>query len=362
MNKFSLRNKILITGVGGSAGLGFVKSLKYSKKPFYIIGCDSNRYYLERAIADEKFLIPSCKDPSYLKVLEKIIKITKPDLIYSQVDVEIEILSRHRKMFDKLKVKYFWPSEESIEICMNKYLSYLAWDKAKIKVPETILITTEKDLRKAVRLLGLPIWIREIKGAFGKGSLPAKSFNEAKIWISSHSGWGNFSAAKILDADCMVTWQSIWYKGKLIVAQSRKRLYWEFANRVPSGVTGLTGAGVTIRDKKVDEIALKAIYAVDKNPNGIFSVDLTYDKNGIPNPTEINIGRFFTTHYFFTKAGLNMPLIFTEIALKEKIPDFNKRINPLPVGLTWIRGLDFEPVLTTLKKLQLYEDKLKKLP
>ena len=50
----------------------------------------------------------------------------------------------------------------------------------------------------------------------------------------------------------------------------------------------------------VDEIALRAITAVDGSPHGIFSVDLTYDDEGVPNPTEINIGRFFTTHLFFT--------------------------------------------------------------
>lgn len=354
-------NRILITGVGGSAGLGFVKSLKDANPHFFIIGCNSDKYALERAIADEKFLVPPCKEPTYLKVLEKIISITKPDLIYSQVDAEIEVFSKNRKLFDKYKVKYFLPSEKTIDICLNKYLSYTAWSKAKIMVPKTFLINNEKDLKKAIEILGFPIWIREIKGAFGKGSLPAKSFEEARIWIDTHHGWGNFSAAELLKADKMVTWQSIWYKGELVVAQSRKRLYWEFANRVPSGVTGLTGAGVTVSDKIVDDIAIKAIYAIDKKPHGIFSVDLTYDKNGIPNPTEINIGRFFTTHYFFTKAGLNMPYIFIRIALNNEFPNLKTKINPLKEGLVWIRGLDFEPLLTTLDNLNLHKKKLKAL-
>ena len=29
--------------------------------------------------------------------------------------------------------------------------------------------------------------------------------------------------------------------------------------------------------------------------------------NGVPNPTEINISRFFTTVRFFTEAGINFP-------------------------------------------------------
>ena len=78
---------------------------------------------------------------------------------------------------------------------------------------------------------------------------------------------------------------------------------------------------------------------------------MTYHKNGVPNPTEINIGRFFTTHYFFTKAGLNMPKIYCDIALDGNFPALQKQINPLPDGLIWIRGMDVEPVLTTRSEL-----------
>lgn len=251
--------------------------------------------------------------------------------------------------------------KETVKICMNKYLSYQAWKKAGIKVPKTYIITKTDDLLKAFEDFGSPLWIREIKGA-GKGSLPVKSFEEAKMWIDIKNGWGNFSAAEMLEPDKMVTWQSIWFKGKLIVAQTRKRLYWEFANRVPSGVTGLTGTGITIKDKKVDKIAIKSIIAVDKKPHGIFSVDLTYDKKGVPNPTEINIGRFFTTHYFFTKAGLNMPYIFIKLGLEGKLPfKIKNKINPLPSNLAWIRGLDFLPKLSNIKEINLHEEKLKKM-
>jgi len=126
-------------------------------------------------------------------------------------------------------------------------------------------------------------------------------------------------------------------------------------------VTGLTGTGVTVSDQKVDEIAQAAILAIDKSPNGIFSVDLTYDeKTGIPNPTEINIGRFFTTHYFFTAAGLNMPYIALRCAFDEDIPFVKERLNPLPSGLAWVRGLDFEPVLTKIEDIRYYEKEFNK--
>jgi carbamoyl-phosphate synthase large subunit len=142
------------------------------------------------------------------------------------------------------------------------------------------------------------------------------------------------------------------------VAQGRKRLYWEFANRSVSGVTGITGTGVTLSDKKLDDLAVKAIKAIDDCPHGIYGVDMTYDKRGVPNPTEINIGRFFTTHQFFTEVGLNMPYIYLKAAFNERLPRIKKRINPLKNGLAWVRGMDTEPVLTSMKEIESFETKL----
>ena len=85
--------------------------------------------------------------------------------------------------------------------------------------------------------------------------------------------------------------------------------------------------------------------AIDSKPHGIFGVDMAYDKNGFPKPTEINISRFFTTILFFTEAGLNMPKIFKDIVLYNEFPNLEKKINPLPDGLVWLRGMDTKPFL-----------------
>jgi len=183
--------------------------------------------------------------------------------------------------------------------------------------------------------------------------------NFAKSWIDYFDGWGNFMAAEYL-SPTSVTWMSLWNNGELVVAQGRKRINWAFNDRTLSGVTGITGAGVTVSDHLVDEIARKSILSIDSTPHGVWSVDMTYDNNGVPNPTEINIGRFFTTSFFFTKLGLNMPYIYLKLAFDEELPEIEKKINPLPLGYTWIRGMDTEPVLTTMKQINEYENELKK--
>jgi carbamoyl-phosphate synthase large subunit len=137
-----------------------------------------------------------------------------------------------------------------------------------------------------------------------------------------------------------------------VVAQTRIRKGWTHGNRTVSGVTGVTKVGQTFSDATVDEISIKTVKAVDVKPHGIYGVDMTYDKNGIPNPTEINISRFFTTVLFFTEAGLNMPKMFKDIILYNEFPKLEKVINPLPDGLLWLRGMDTEPRLMTNADIQ----------
>lgn len=345
---------ILILGAGGSPATNFVRSLRDAPEKFNLIGTDCNKYYLQRAETDKKYLIPPATDKNYFNVLNEIIKQEKIDFLHAQNDIEIPIISENR---EKINTKYCLPSKESIRICSNKFESFKLWDKNGVPQPKTVFLRNQEDLRIAFSQLGEKIWIREISGAGGKGSLPVTDFDQAKYWISFNHGWGKFIAAEYLSPDT-ITWQSIWNNGKLIVAQTRKRLYWELGKISPSGVSGATGAAITTSDPILDKIAMDAIMAIDDKPNGIFSVDMTFNSDGVPIPTEINIGRFFTTHYFFTKAGLNMPYIFLKEVFGEYYQLPSKIINPLQDNLMWIRGMDFEPILTSLEKVESDEKKL----
>ncbi|MDD5180278.1 MAG: hypothetical protein PHT15_03355, partial [Gallionellaceae bacterium] len=274
--------------------------------------------------------------------------------LHLQNDYEVRAISRLRDKVTELGTKLYMPSADTIENCVDKQKSYAIWQASGVRVPETILLNDENDLKTAFDKFGSTIWVRAIEGGGGRGALPADNYEFARIWIERFKGWGTFTASELL-SEKSITWQSIWYEGELVVAQTRRRRSWNFGNRTLSGVTGITGVGETCSDPLVDRIAQDSILAIDKKPHGIFSADMTYDFAGFPKPTEINISRFFTTHYFFTKAGLNFPEIYCNIALDNNFPVLEKRINPLPDGLIWIRGMDQAPVLTTADKLVEFE-------
>ncbi len=342
--------KIQIGGAGGAPSNGFIKSLRESGRGDYLIGTSCVISDLFLADVDERYTIPAATEPSFKDTLLGMLAKVRPDFIHLQNDYEVRAVSRLREQIEALGVKHYLPAAETIENCVDKEKSYQIWQRSGIRVPKTMLLHSPDDLKKAFDKYGDTIWVRAIEGAAGRGALPADDYDFAKIWIDRYKGWGEFTASELLTKDT-VTWLSIWHHGELVVAQTRRRLSWNFGNRTLSGVTGITGVGETYSDETVDRVSQDAIFAIDAKPHGVFAVDMTYDKNGIPNPTEINIGRFFTTHYFFTKAGLNMPQIYCDIALDGNFPVLEKKINPLPDGLIWIRGMDVEPVLTTRTEL-----------
>ena len=352
--------RILVTAAGGAPAINFVRSLNDGEGEYYTLGVDSNKYTIHRAETDDIEMCPKATDPDYIPYLNYLIEKYDIHFLHTQPDVEVGVISENR---DKLKCKTFLPAQKSVEILRDKFLSYEKWSKAGVPVPATMLLENEADLREAYQRFGSSIWIREIRGAAGKGSLASPKFDEALMHINKNNGWGIYTAAEQLTPDS-VTWMAIYNHGQLIVAQSRERLYWEAGNRAQSGVTGMTGTGRTIKNDIINKVSQDMIFAVDDKPHGIFSVDMTYDKNGHPNATEINIGKFFTTHYFFTKAGLNLPEIYIKLAFGDPVP-YKGEINPLKEGLNWIRGIDIEPILLDDEKIiaveQSYQSQLKDL-
>jgi len=343
--------RVQVGGAGGAPSNNFIRSLREAPHAYYIIGSCASETDLFLADTDERHLIPSAGAPNYRDELLRLLERTKPRLLHVQNDFEVRAVSRLRKDIESTGVVLFMPAPETVERCVDKYASYEVWAHAGVRTPRTLLLRNVDDLRAAFAELGPKVWIRAVVGGGGTGALPTDSFDFARLWIDRYKGWGTFTASECLTSRT-ATWLSIWHHGRLIVAQSRRRWSWNFGNRTLSGVTGITGVGETFSDDEVDRLAQAAIRAVDAAPHGIFGVDMTYGADSLPYATEINIARFFTTHYFFTKAGLNMPDIYCQLGLFGTEPALAKRVNPLPDGLLWIRGMDVEPALTTVEELE----------
>src|SRR5690606_8212375 len=116
--------------------------------------------------------------------------------------------------------------------------------------------------------------------------------------------------------------------------------------------------GETVSDPELDRIGINAVRSVDTHASGAFSVDITYDFQGKPKITEINCGRFPTTGHFLTRAGINLPYIYVKAGFDEEIPVPVGTMNPAREGLLWVRGMDIEPVMTSVEEVAQIEQTL----
>src|SRR5262245_10526307 len=119
--------RILVTGAGGSPAANFVRSLRESPEPFHLIGVDCNRYYLQRAETDERHLVPEADDPDYLPLLRGLVAESGAELVYSQPDQEIRVISEHRA---ELGARTYLPDHPTIELCQDKLASFERWREA----------------------------------------------------------------------------------------------------------------------------------------------------------------------------------------------------------------------------------------
>ena len=346
--------KIVITGAGSAQSNGVINCLLQDSS-LEVIGFGSDMYDLMLCKAHKKYLVPHSRSSEYKEKFLNLLKEIQPDMIHFQHDLELFIALQFRDEIEACGVKMQVPDYQTIDTCVHKYKSWEKFKAAGIKVPENIIINDKEDLKRSFEELGDQdgmIWLRSMSiGGGGKGSFPTSDFDEACEWISKYEGWGDFVAAELLTENS-VTSLSIWHKGELVVSQGRRRKGWAHSALSVSGVTGVTKVGETYSDDFVDEVAQKAVRAVSQVPHGIYGVDMTYDKNGVPNPTEINIARFFTTIEFFAQAGLNMPIILKDLCLYDKLPSLEKNTNPLENGLLWLRAMDCDPLLTSYEEIK----------
>jgi carbamoylphosphate synthase large subunit len=338
--------RILCTGAGGPAGINFSSSLCAAPEKMFLVGTDSNEYFINLAITDKRYLIPRAADPAYIDKLNEIIRKEKIEFLHAQPDVEVEVVSEKR---EKLEAPVFLPSKAAVKACQDKLESAKIWDKKGVAVAKTIEVRRDEDIDTAFEEFGSPIWIRARHGAGGKGSTPADNRETAVNWIRYWKARGvdwEFIAQEHLPGR-NIAFHSLWKGGELVTSMARERVEYIYAYLAPSGITGTPAVQRTVHDEAVNKVGTEAVLSIDPKFSGIASVDLKANAAGVPCVTEINPGRMFTTSFFFSYAskilrrdyGVNIPYLYIKLAYKETIPDLPK-YNALPADVYWIRHMD----------------------
>ena len=339
--------RVLVTGAGGAPASNFINCLRMAEERLYIVGCDSNSYHLELAAGlDARYLIPHAHDRDYTKKINQLIEAERIDFLHAQPDVEVLRIARDR---EQIGAATLLPSTSTVEHCQDKMWLNRRLTEAGVPCPRAFHLSSRADLDSAFAALagegssGDRAWIRAIRGAGARASLPIFDIEQGRQWVSY---WK--SAKDLAYPDFMVSeflpgreyaFQSIWMDGEMITSQARERIEYLFGDLTPSGQTSSPAVARTVHDERVNEAAIRAVQCADEKASGIFCVDLKEDHRGVPCVTEINCGRFFTTSNFLAEAGSNMPYYYLKMAFGEELPPL-PRVNATPADLYWIRLID----------------------
>lgn len=310
------------------------------------VGGDASPFYIHLAETDVRVPLPRWSDEDlFVAAIRDLVDQEGVDFILPNNSVEGEIYSRRR---EELGAPVFLPSPEAFEVGESKWLSWRLFRDAGLPVPRTELIETPGDVARIFDDLGTrPVWVRGA-GIPGKGvgvaSLPCKTPAQAEQWVDYWDGWGGMVASEFLPGDNL-TWLGVFDGGRVVASQGRERDAYVIPHVSPSGITGAPAVCHTVHRADINALGPRAVRAVDSAYTGPAFVDFKGDSRGEPQITEINVGRFGTTHHFYSVAGANFPLLVLALGLGLALPDWVREEDVLDAGLYWIRTLDAGPAL-----------------
>jgi hypothetical protein len=334
--------RVLILGAGGSAAANVVDSLRRSERSYSLVGADASPVKLHLSKCEDRIVLPRASDPAYPEQLAQAAQTWNCDIIHPQADADVLAVGRIR---DVLPALTYLPPQSALELAADKMALAERLRTESVPVPDAVLCDSIDDVVPLTEKLLADhqrVWVRARAGAGARASLPVGTGAQADAWVR---WWGDERG--LVPSDFMLSeylpgrefaYQSVWQDGKLVAGQARQRIEYLYGHLTPSGQTSTPAVARTVRMPAIDEVATRAIRALDPEPQGVYCVDMKESVDDRPKITEINAGRFFTTSNFFAAAGLNMPDQVMRCALGERPQRCGS--SPLQPDLYWVRMVD----------------------
>jgi biotin carboxylase len=349
--------RILLLGAGGSAAANVLDALTRAERDYAVVGADADPRNLHLSAASERIVVPRANEAGYAESLVAAIEQYGCDIVHAQPDPDVRAVGLLR---DELPARTFLPEQSVLELAADKLAFARAMAAAGLATPESIdfgddlagvAAATDELLTRHER-----VWVRARRGAGARASLPVRTGEQARAWISWWADEKGLRGSDFMASEMLpgreFAYQSLWQDGELVAGQLRQRVVYLYGFLTPSGQTSTPQIAKTVALPGVDEVAQRSIRALDPRPHGVYCVDIKESAGGVPMVTEINAGRFFTTSNFFAAAGLNMPDMLVRCALGERPPRLPS--SPLPPDLHWIRMVDMGYVLVPGDELDVW--------
>lgn len=158
---------ILLTSVGRRSYL-----VKYFKE---VLGVDGEVHVSNSTndspaflVADKSVVTPLIYDDEYIPFLLSYCEKNKIDAVISVFDIDLPVLSKNKSLFESKNIKVIVSDKEIIDVCNDKWLTYLFFKESKVSVPHSYidLDSAVADIEKGI--ISFPLII---KPRWGMGSM-----------------------------------------------------------------------------------------------------------------------------------------------------------------------------------------------
>jgi carbamoyl-phosphate synthase large subunit len=149
--------KVVLTAVGCPGASTLIRMLKANgEREIRVHGVDMRPDAVGRFLCDGFSLVPAGASPSFIPALAAVVEKVRPDLLFVQSSHEIEIVARHRGVFEALGAKVLADGVSGIATAGDKALMHAACSQISVPQPTLLLPSSLDEFVAGAHELGYP--------------------------------------------------------------------------------------------------------------------------------------------------------------------------------------------------------------
>ena len=318
------RRRVLITGMGGPAGISVLKGIADLPVDVYSADIDPFAAGLYLVPRERRVMLPRGDSHRFVDAVMDICREHAIDVLVPTVDSELVPVAEARADLEAAGVSLVNPSAETLRVCLDKWALHRRCASV-VRVPASVLADADFD----PAAIELPVIVKPRSGSGSRGiRLIAERTDlervpcDATQLVQEHLPGAEHSLDVLARRD-----------GRVLAVVPRERL------KVDSGIA--VAARVT-RDEALESLGRTVAERVGLT--GVGNIQVKQTASGEPALLEVN-PRFPGSMPLTIAAGVNMPALAVREALGEPMPDDPIQFRPLAmVRLLEDRFLDFAEI------------------
>ncbi len=301
--------RILVTGAGGPAALGLMRSLEASDIETYAADIDPYAQGLYHVPAERRLIVPRGDDPDFAHRLRVECLARRISLVVPTVESELASVAGQRDAFRRDGIELMAPAAEALRKCLDKWRLFESLDGHEY-LPRTRLLDSRFDPGGWV----LPVFVKPRRASGSNGARRIETQQE----LASLPRDGSLIVQELLPgAEFSVDVLRL-HAGTPTAASAERRGR-EVEHRLIAVVrerlkidSGIAVASRVVRNPELESVACQLVSEIRVGP--ISNVQFRADPAGRPRLLEIN-PRVPGTIALTVAAGVNMPLLAVRAAL-----------------------------------------------